>query len=121
MQPLFWFVLVAGIKDNWYNLLKERSVIATGDEIIPVEIIEEPFEDDTLEIDLYKSLHFMKDRLEFIERDADGLKMRVRSKFFGGEFPYEVGYVVVSDYDDRKFLVTKIDPQNQFMWFGSWE
>jgi hypothetical protein len=96
-------------------------VITTGDDIIPVEIIVEPFEDVGLEQELYKSLQFMKDRFQFIERDEDGLKMRVRSKFLAGEFFYEVGYVVVSDYDDRKFLVTKIDPQNQFLWFGSWE
>lgn len=114
-------VLVAGIEDNWYNLWIERGVTTTRNEIIPVEIIEEPFEDESLELELYKSLHFMKDRFEFIERDADGLKMRVKSKFLGDEFPYEVGYVVVSDYDDRKFLVTKTDPPNQFMWFGSWE
>jgi hypothetical protein len=96
-------------------------VVTTRDEMIPVEIIVEPFEDQRLEIELYKSVHFMKDIFEFIERDADGLKVRVRSKFLGGDFPYEVGYIVVSDYDDRKFLVTRIDPKNQFMWFGSWE
>jgi hypothetical protein len=110
------------ITENWYNLInKQGRVIATRNEIIPVEIIEEPYEDESLEWQLYKSLHFMKDRFEFIEKDGDGLKIRLRSKFREGEFPYEIGYVVVSDYDDRKFLITKIDPQNQFVWFGSWE
>ncbi|HBE80056.1 MAG TPA: hypothetical protein DDW65_20085 [Firmicutes bacterium] len=98
-----------------------KGVIATGNEIIPVEIIEEPFEDESLELELYKSLYFMKDRFEFIERDEAGLKVRVRGKLMRDEFPYEVGYVVVSDYDERKYLVTRIDPENSFIWFGSWE
>ncbi|HBF36306.1 MAG TPA: hypothetical protein DDW50_03195 [Firmicutes bacterium] len=96
-------------------------MIPTGNEIIPVEVIVEPFEDERLEMDLYKSLSFMKDRFDFIEKDADGLKVRVKGKFIGSEFPYEIGYIVVSDYDDRKFLITQVDPQNQFIWFGSWE
>lgn len=96
-------------------------MIPTGNEIIPVEVIVEPFEDERLEFELYKSLSFMKERFEFIEKDADGLKIRVKGKFNAGEFPYEVGYIVVSDYDDRKFLITRIEPQNQFLWFGSWE
>jgi hypothetical protein len=91
------------------------------DEIIPVEIIIEPFEDKSLEIELYKSLHYMNDRFEFIERDDEGIKVRVRAKFLGGEFPYEIGYVVVSDYDDRQFLVSKVDQKNLFIWFGTWE
>ena len=113
--------MLAVTHECWYNLISDKGVIKTQDEIIPVEIIVEPFEDESLEIELYKSLHFMKDHFEFIEKDANGLKVRVRSKFLAGEFPYEVGYIVISDYDDRKFLVTQIDPQNQFMWFGSWE
>jgi hypothetical protein len=99
----------------------KRGVIPTGDEIIPVEVIVEPFEDERLEMDLYKSLNFMKDRFEFIEMDADGLKVRLKGKVNISEFPYEVGYIVISDYDDRKFLITRTDPQNQFIWFGSWE
>jgi hypothetical protein len=98
-----------------------KGVIATGNEIIPVEIIEEPFEDDSLELELYKSLRFMKDHFEFIERDEEGLKVRARGKWMRDEFPYEIGYVVVSDYDERKYLVTRIDPENSFIWFGSWE
>ncbi len=96
-------------------------MIPTADEIIPVEVIVEPFEDERLEMDLYKSLSFMKERFEFIEKDADGLKVRVKGKLNTSEFSYEVGYIVVSEYDDRKFLITRIDPQNQFIWFGSWE
>jgi hypothetical protein len=96
-------------------------VIPTGNEIIPVEVIVEPFEDQRLEMELYKSLSFMKDRFDFIEKDADGLKFRVKGKLLGSEFPYEIGYIVVSEYDDRKFLITQVDPQNQFIWFGSWE
>ena len=115
-------VLLAGIIETWYNGIREkRGVIPTADEIIPVEIIVEPYEDHRLEMDLYKSLSFMKDRFDFIEQDEDGLKVRVKGKFLGREFPYEIGYIVVSDYDDRKFLITRIDPQNQFVWFGSWE
>jgi hypothetical protein len=98
-----------------------EGVITTRDEIVPAMIIIEPVVDETGEYELFKSLHFMKDRFEFIEKDEEGLKMRVRNKFIGGEFPYEIGFVVVSDYDDRKFLITQTDPQNLFIWFGSWE
>lgn len=96
-------------------------MIKTRDEIVPAEIIIEPFEDETQEIELFKSLHYMNDQFELIEKDDEGIKVRVRSRFLGGEFPYEVGYVVVSDYDDRKFLITKIDRPNLFVWFGTWE
>jgi hypothetical protein len=96
-------------------------VITTRDEIVPVEIIIEPVNDETQELELFKSLRYMNDHFEFIEKDEEGLKVRVRTQFLAGEFPYEVGYVVVSDYDDRKFLVTRIDLQNLFVWFGSWE
>ena len=96
-------------------------MITTRDEIVPVEIIIEPVVDETQELELFKSLRYMNDHFEFIEKDEEGIKVRVRTKFLAGEFPYEVGYVVVSDYDDRKFLVTRIDPQNLFIWFGSWE
>ncbi len=93
----------------------------TGDEIIPVEIIIEPAVDEEQEMEIYKSLCYMNDRFEFIERDEEGIKVRVKTKFLGGEFPYEVGYVIISEYDDRQFLVTKTDPANSFLWFGTWE
>lgn len=86
-------------------------MVKTGNENIPVEIIVEPFEDESLEIELYKSLQYMSGRFEFIERDGGGIKVRVKAQFLGGEFPYEIGYVVVSDYDDRRFIVTQVDPQ----------
>jgi hypothetical protein len=59
--------------------------------------------------------------LQFIEEDQDGMKMRVRTEFLGGEFPYEIGYLVISSYDDRKYVVTKVDQENQLLWFGMWE
>ena len=96
-------------------------MITTRDEIVPVEIIIEPVVDETQEIELFKSLRYMNDQFEFIEKDEEGLKVRVRTKFLAGEFPYEIGFVVVSDYDDRKFLITQTNPQNLFIWFGSWE
>lgn len=88
---------------------------------MPVEIIIEPYADEAEAMELFKSLSYMKDRFEFIERDDEGIKVRARTRFMGGEFPYEVGYVVVSAYDDRQFLVTKVDRPNQFVWFGTWE
>lgn len=63
----------------------------------------------------------MKDNFEFIEQDNDGIKMRVRNELFADKFPYEVGFLVISGYDDRKFLITKIDQDNKFIWFGIWE
>lgn len=95
--------------------------IATKDEMIPIEVIVEPAIDESRELEIFKSLQYLNDRFEFIERDQDGIKMRARTRFFGGEFPYEVGYVIISEYDDRHFLITKIDPQGSFVWFGTWE
>jgi hypothetical protein len=69
---------------------------------------------------LYKSLSYLSN-FEFIEKDDDGLKMRLKGDFFRGEFPFEVGYVVTSEYDDRQFLISKIDPPNGFLWFGLWQ
>lgn len=73
------------------------------------------------ELQLYKSLSNLNDALEFVEQDSNGIKMKVLSKYFCGEFPFDVGYVLVSKYDDRKFLVTKIDPPNSYLWLGAWE
>jgi hypothetical protein len=73
------------------------------------------------ELQLYKSLCNLSDALEFLERDDNGIKMKVTTKYFGGEFPFDIGYVLVSKYDDRKFLVTKIDPSNNCLWLGAWE
>jgi hypothetical protein len=47
--------------------------------------------------------------------------MKVVVKYFCDEFPFDIGYVLVSKYDDRKFLVTKIDPSNGLLWLGVWE
>jgi hypothetical protein len=85
-----------------------------------------PFIDNRAETDpkidakLYKSLSYLSN-FEFIEKDDDGIKMRLKGEFFRGEFPFEVGYVITSDYDDRRFLIAKIDPHNGFLWFGLWE
>ncbi len=76
--------------------------------------------EEKLDERLYKSLSYLSG-FQFIEKDSDGLKMRVNKDFFGGDFPFEVGYVVTSQYDDRQFLVAKIDPENGFLWFGLWE
>ncbi|NLY76414.1 MAG: hypothetical protein GX075_14160 [Firmicutes bacterium] len=70
---------------------------------------------------LYKSLCNLNDALEFVERDSNGIKMKVATKYFGGEFPFDIGFVLKSKYDDRKFLVTKIDPSNSCLWLGLWE
>lgn len=69
---------------------------------------------------MYKSLTYLP-YLEFIEQDSEGMKMRVRTEFVTGDFPYEVGYLEISNYDDRKFLVTKVDPEHHFVWFGIWD
>ncbi|NLW48299.1 MAG: hypothetical protein GXY86_13320 [Firmicutes bacterium] len=73
------------------------------------------------ELQLYKSLCNLSDALEFMERDDNGIKMKVTTRYFGGEFPFDLGYVLVSKYDDRKFLVTKIDLSNGCLWLGAWE
>lgn len=73
------------------------------------------------EIQLYKSLSNLNDALEFVEQDDNGIKMRVVVKYFCDEFPFDIGYVLVSKYDDRKFLVTKIDPSDGLLWLGVWE
>lgn len=89
--------------------------------IIPVpETDTETPVDEKLDEKLYKSLCYLS-YFQFIEKDNDGLKMRVKKESFGGDFPFEVGYVVTSAYDDRQFLVAKIDPVNRFLWFGLWE
>lgn len=72
-------------------------------------------------VQIYKSLCNLNDALEFVEQDENGIKMKVFTKYLGGEFPFDVGYVLISKYDDRKFLVTKIDPVNQCLWLGVWE
>lgn len=76
--------------------------------------------EDKLDEKLYKSLSYLSG-FQFIEKDDDGLKMRVKKDSFGGDFPFEVGYKVTSQYDDRQFLVAKIDLENSFLWFGLWE
>lgn len=76
--------------------------------------------DEKLDEKLYKSLSYLSS-LQFIEKDGDGLKLRVKKECFGGYFPFEVGYVVTSEYDDRRFLIVKTDPVNHFLWFGLWE
>ena len=91
--------------------------------IIPVPAVESEAEtkpDEKIDFKLYKSLSYLSD-FEFIERDNNGFKMRVKTNFRGDEFPFRIGYVVVSEYDDRQFLVSKIDPENCFLWFGLWE
>ncbi len=72
-------------------------------------------------LQLYKSLSNLNDALEFLEQDINGIKMKVVAKYFCDEFPFDIGYVLVSKYDDRKFLVTKIDPANGYLWLGAWE
>jgi hypothetical protein len=97
------------------------------DEIQP--FLKEPLENKRARVDeirekdlqLAKSLDYLKDRLEFIEKDENGMKLRVKSGYYRGDFPFEAGFVVVSEYDDRKFLVTQTDPKNRFVWFGIWE
>ncbi len=76
--------------------------------------------DHKIDIKLYKSLSYLSN-FEFIEKDDYGLKMRLKKDFYRGEFPFEVGYVVTSEYDDRRFVISKIDPPNGFLWFGLWE
>lgn len=76
--------------------------------------------DEKIDQKLFKSLSYLS-QFQFIEKDGDGLKMRVKKECFGGDFPFLVGYVVTSQYDDRQFLVAKIDPENSFLWFGLWE
>jgi hypothetical protein len=75
---------------------------------------------EKLDIKLYKSLSYLS-KFEFIEKDGDGLKMRLKNNFGGDSFPFEIGYTLISDYDDRRFLVSKVDPENSFLWFGLWE
>ncbi|MGE5607287.1 MAG: hypothetical protein ACM3YE_16555 [Bacteroidota bacterium] len=86
----------------------------------PVMLPDE-FNNREKELQLYKSLSNLNDALEFMEQDGNGIKMRVIAKYFCGEFPFDIGYVLVSKYDDRKFLVTKIDPPNGYLWLGAWE
>jgi hypothetical protein len=76
--------------------------------------------EEKLDEKLYKSLSYLSG-FQFIEKDSEGLKMRIKKDFFGGDFPFEVGYVVTSQYDDRQFLIAKIDAENSFLWFGLWE
>lgn len=73
------------------------------------------------EIQLYKSICNLSDAMEFVERDGNGIKMKVTTRYLGGEFPYDIGYVLISKYDDRKFLVTKVDLINNYIWLGIWE
>lgn len=73
------------------------------------------------ELQLYKSLSNLSDALEFMEQDDNGIKMKVIAKYFCGEFPFDIGYVLISKYDDRKFLITKIDPPNGYLWLGIWQ
>lgn len=73
------------------------------------------------DLQLYKSLCNLNDALEFTEQDSYGIKMKVTTKYFGGEFPFDIGYVLISKYDDRKFLVTKVDPIDSCLWLGVWE
>lgn len=75
---------------------------------------------EKLDAKLYKSLSYLCN-FEFIEKDSDGLKMRLKRNSGDADFPFEVGYTVISDYDDRRFLVSKVDPENSFLWFGLWE
>jgi len=84
-------------------------------------MLPEEFRNRKKEIQLYKSLSNLNDALEFMEQDSNGIKMKVVAKYFCDEFPFDIGYVIVSKYDDRKFLVTKIDPLNSCLWLGAWE
>lgn len=72
-------------------------------------------------LQLYKSLCNLNDALEFMEQDDNGIKMKVATKYFGGDFPFDIGYILISKYDDRKFLVTKIDSSASCLWLGFWE
>lgn len=87
--------------------------------MVPAKDPQKPV-DEKLDQKLYKSLSYLSS-FQFIEKDGDGLKMRVKKECFGGDFPFEVGYVVISEYDDRQFLIAKVDPANSFLWFGLWE
>lgn len=84
-------------------------------------ILPEEIPNHEKELQLYKSLSNLNDALEYVEHDDNGIKMKVFVKYFGDEFPFDIGYVLVSKYDDRKFLITKIDPQNGYLWLGAWE
>lgn len=92
----------------------------TSSEFEPMMLPEE-FTNREKELQIYKSLCNLNDALEFMEQDSNGIKMKVTTKYFGGEFPFDVGYVLISKYDDRKFLVTKVDPLNNCLWLGVWE
>lgn len=102
-----------------------KEVVNTSDSndfhaLIPSPETKNDLPEEKIDAKLFKSLSYMN-CFQFIEQDSDGLKMRVKKDFFGGEFPFEVGYVVTSPYDDRQFLVAKTDPENSFLWFGLWE
>lgn len=86
-------------------------------QIEPVNPEGDPSGSKSLDFQLYKSLTYLP-HLEFIEQDSEGMKMRV---LISGDFPYQVGYTEISNYDDRKFLVTKVDPEHRFLWFGLWD
>ena len=92
----------------------------TSPEFEPVMLPKE-FSNREKGLQLYKSLCNLNDALEFMEQDSNGIKMKVTTKYFGGEFPFDIGYVLISKYDDRKFLVTKIDIPNNCLWLGAWE
>ena len=107
-------------------IFREGGVFTADDKMLPI-IPFNPVDEDGMgglhrrDDLLLKSLSYLKDRFEFIEQDNEGIKMRVKSETSTDKFPYEVGFLVISDYDDRKFLVTKIDEGNRFIWFGLWE
>ena len=93
-----------------------------SNEFQPLISISEVITDANEKLDnkLYKSLTYLSD-LQFIEKDIDGLKMRLKKDVYCGDYPFEVGYMITSPYDDRKFLIGKVDPLNGFLWFGLWE
>lgn len=100
-----------------FELAREGKTLSDIDPVmLPAKEI-----DREKEIRLYKSICNLSDALEFMERDDDGIKMKVTAKYFGGEFPFDIGYVLVSKYDDRRFLVTKVDLPNSNIWLGFWE
>ena len=84
-------------------------------------MVPDQFQDRKKGLQIYKSLCNLNDALEFVDQDNEGIKMKVNTKYYGGEIPFDIGYVLISKYDDRKFLITKIDHQNEWLWLGVWE
>ena len=90
-------------------------------EIEPFETLEAAEVNRVKSARLFKSINYLNGGLEFEDKDEDGIRMKVKPEFLGNEFAYDVGYVVISEYDERKFLVTKVDQENNRLWFGIWE